>query len=37
MDIDSNIDNVFKKIKALNGNSSDIVTRIIKKHNKRIG
>ena len=37
MNIDNNIDDIFKKVKDLNGNSSDIVTRIIKNKKNRIG
>lgn len=37
MNLDSNINDVFDYIKKLNDNSSDIVTRIIKKGNSRIG
>lgn len=37
MKIDNNIDMVFEKIKEMNGNSSDIVTRIIEKNKNRVG
>ena len=35
--IDNNIDIVFERIKELNSNSSDIVTRIINNGNNRVG
>ena len=37
MKLDNNIDTIFKKIKEMNGNSSDIATRIIEKNKNRIG
>ena len=37
MDLKNKIDKIFNDIKILNGNSSDIVTRIIKNNNKKIG
>ena len=37
MKIDNNIDIIFQKIKEMNGNSSDISTRIIEKNKNRIG
>ena len=37
MKLDKNIDIIFKKIKEMNGNSSDISTRIIEKNKSRIG
>jgi spore germination protein KA len=37
MKIDNNIDIIFQKIKEMNGNSSDIATRIIEKNKNRIG
>ena len=35
MKIDNNIDIIFQKIKEMNGNSSDIATRIIEKNKKK--
>lgn len=37
MKLDNNIDKIFKTIEEMNGKSSDIVTRIIEKKNKRAG
>lgn len=37
MKLDNNIDIIFDKLKTLNGNSSDISTRIIEKNKNRIG
>ena len=37
MKIDNSIDKIFYAIKKMNGNSSDIVTRIIQKNSNRIG
>lgn len=37
MKLDKCIKNVFKKVQEMNGNSSDIVTRIIEKNNNKIG
>ena len=37
MKLDMHVENVIKYIKDLNGNSGDIVTRIIKKGRKKIG
>ena len=37
MNLDNNIDKIFETLKSLNGNSSDIVTRIIEKNGNRIG
>ena len=37
MKLDNNIDIIFQKIKEMNGNSSDIATRIIDKNKNRIG
>lgn len=37
MKLDNNIDIIFQKIKEINGNSSDIATRIIEKNKNRIG
>ena len=37
MKLDNNIDIIFQKIKEMNGNSSDISTRIIEKNKNRIG
>ena len=37
MKLDNNIDIIFQKIKDMNGNSGDIVTRIIDKNKQRIG
>ena len=37
MKLDNNIDKIFETIKNLNGNSSDIVSRIIKKDKIRVG
>ena len=37
MKLDNNIETIFKTIKKLNGNSSDIVTRIIEKNKSRVG
>ena len=37
MKLDNNIDVIFEKIKEMNGNSSDISTRIIEKKQNRIG
>lgn len=37
MKLDNNIDKVFEIVNNMNGNSSDIVTRIIEKNRKRIG
>ena len=37
MKLDNNIDMVFEKVKSMNGNSSDIATRIIEKDKNRIG
>ena len=37
MELKGKIEDIFKNIQVLNGNSSDIVTRVIKKANKRIG
>ena len=37
MKLHDNIDLIFEKIKEMNGNSSDISTRIIEKNKNRIG
>ena len=37
MKLDNNIDKIFQKVKEMNGNSSDIATRIIEKNKNRIG
>ena len=37
MKLDNSIKNIFNTINKMNGNSSDIVTRIIEKNNKKIG
>jgi len=37
MKIDNNIDIIFQKVREMNGNSSDIATRIIEKNKNRIG
>ena len=37
MRLHNNIDDIFKKIKDMNGNSGDIVTRIVTKKKNRIG
>ena len=37
MKLDNSIKNIFDTINKMNGNSSDIVTRIIEKNNKKIG
>lgn len=37
MKLDNNIETIFNKIKEMNGNSSDIATRIIEKNKNRIG
>lgn len=37
MKLDNNIDIIFNKIKEMNGNSGDIVTRVIEKNKQRIG
>ena len=37
MNLDNNINKIFETINRMNGNSSDIVTRIIEKNNKKIG
>ena len=37
MNLDNNIDIILEKVKEMNGNSSDIATRIIKKNKNRIG
>jgi len=37
MKLDNNIDTIFNKIKEMNGNSSDIATRIIEKNKNRVG
>ena len=37
MNLDNTIDKIFETINKMNGNSSDIVTRIIEKDKKRIG
>ena len=35
--MDNNIEEIFKKVKDMCGNSSDIVTRLITKKNYRLG
>lgn len=37
MKLDNKIEKIFKKIKDINGNSCDIVTRVIEKNNNKIG
>lgn len=37
MKLDNNIEKIFETIKKMNGNSSDIVTRIIEKSKNRVG
>ena len=37
MNLDNNIETIFNKVKEMNGNSSDIATRIIQKNKNRIG
>ncbi len=37
MKLDNNIDIILKKIREMNGNSSDIATRIIEKNKNRVG
>lgn len=37
MKLDNNIDKIFETIKKMNGESSDIVTRIIEKNKNRVG
>ncbi len=37
MKLDTNIDEIFETINSMNGKSSDIVTRLIKKKNYRVG
>ena len=37
MNLDNKINKIFETINRMNGNSSDIVTRIIEKNNKKIG
>lgn len=37
MKLDNSIEKIFEKLNKINGNSSDIVTRIIEKNNKKIG
>ena len=37
MKLDNNIKKIFETINKMNGNSSDIVTRIIEKNNRKIG
>ena len=37
MKLDNSIQKIFETINKMNGNSSDIVTRIIEKNNRKIG
>lgn len=37
MKLDNSIEKIFETLNKMNGNSSDIVTRIIEKNNKKIG
>ena len=37
MNLDNNIETIFKTIKKMNGNSGDIATRIITKKKNRVG